>query len=115
MVAEKGKPTFGWLGISKRSLHPAGDRSFRDSETKHQKLAMNARRAPGRILANHLEDQLLHFLGDCLLPLAFLTLEISFQYDRKPARCQRTTVSGVTMMRDCFQPDQTRRANIQKP
>jgi len=47
-------------------------------------------------------------------PVGFLILEISFPYKRKPARCHRTTVSGVTMMRDCFQPDQTRRETTQK-
>jgi hypothetical protein len=29
-------------------------------------------------------------------------------------RCQRTTVSGVTTMRDCFHPDQNRRTTTQK-
>src|SRR5207249_8847053 len=32
----------------------------------------------------------------CRLPTGLLTLEISFQYKRNPALCQRTTVSGVT-------------------
>lgn len=48
------------------------------------------------------------------LPTFLLALEINLQYKRKPARCQRTTVSGVTMMSDCFQPNQTRRATTQK-
>ena len=48
-----------------------------------------------------------HFLPTCLR-----TLEISRQYIRKPVRCQRTTVSGVTMTRECFQAPQTPRANI---
>src|SRR5580704_2835769 len=52
--------------------------------------------------------------GVGLLPTCLRTLEISRQYIRKPVRCQRTTVSGVTMMRDCFQADQTRRATTQK-
>jgi hypothetical protein len=43
-----------------------------------------------------------------------LLLEISLQYKRKPDPCQRTTVSGVTTMRGCFQPGQTRRATTQK-
>jgi len=34
---------------------------------------------------------------------AFSPFEISFQYSRKPARCQRTTVSGVTTTSACFQ------------
>ena len=37
-----------------------------------------------------------------------IVLEVSFQYKRKPARCQRNTVSGVTTMRACFHPDQNR-------
>src|SRR6266446_2103765 len=37
----------------------------------------------------------------CRLPTGLLTLEISFQYSRNPALCQRTTVSGVTTMKDC--------------
>jgi len=41
MVSQKGKPTFGWLGISGRSFHPAGNRSFRDIETEHEKFAVN--------------------------------------------------------------------------
>ena len=49
-----------------------------------------------------------------LLPAHVLALEISLQYKRNPARCQRTTVSGVTMMRESFQADQTRRATTQK-
>jgi len=53
-------------------------------------------------------------LGVDLLPTSLQTLEISLQYIRKPVRCQRTTVSGVTMMRDSFQADQTRRARTQK-
>jgi hypothetical protein len=44
----------------------------------------------------------------------FLSFEIIFQYQRNPARCQRTTVSGVTTRRDCFQPDQHRRTSSQK-
>ena len=47
------------------------------------------------------------------LPTRCFTLEIRLQYLRKPARCQRTTVSGVTMMRELFQADQNRRAETQ--
>src|ERR1039458_9998373 len=47
------------------------------------------------------------------LPTCFLTLEMKPQYRRKPALCQRTTVSGVTTMRDRFQADQQRRASTQ--
>src|ERR1700756_2424598 len=48
------------------------------------------------------------------LPIGFLAFEIQLQYSRNPARCQRTTVSGFTSTRDCFQAPQKRRANTQK-
>src|ERR1700752_3658063 len=48
------------------------------------------------------------------LPICFLAFEIQLQYSRNPARCQRTTVSGLTSTRDCFQAPQKRRANTQK-
>src|SRR6202051_2448857 len=44
--------------------------------------------------------------GVCLLPIGFFTFEISLQYSRKPTRCHRTTVSGVTTMRAFFHCDQ---------
>src|SRR5437588_3074819 len=50
----------------------------------------------------------------CFLPTCFLAFEIKLQYSRNPARCQRTTVSGLTSTRDCFQAPQKRRANTQK-
>src|SRR5258708_39809550 len=36
------------------------------------------------------------------LPTCFLTFEIRLQYSRNPARCHRTTVSGVTTRTDFF-------------
>src|SRR5215469_5402913 len=48
------------------------------------------------------------------LPTRFLAFEIKLQYSRNPARCQRTTVSGVTTRRDFFHSDQNRHASIQK-
>src|ERR1019366_8371435 len=47
------------------------------------------------------------------LPTAFRAREIQLQYSRKPARCQRTTVSGVTRINDLFQPAQTLRRTTQ--
>ncbi len=45
-------------------------------------------------------------LDNLFLPTCFLTFEIMLQYMRNPVRCQRTTVSGLTTMRDCFHADQ---------
>src|SRR5690348_5645924 len=46
------------------------------------------------------------------LPICFLTFEVQLQYSRNPARCQRTTVSGVR--RDLLQSVQNRHASTQK-
>jgi hypothetical protein len=46
-------------------------------------------------------------------PTACRAREIQLQYNRKPVRCQRTTVSGVTRINDLFQPDQTLRSTSQ--
>lgn len=49
-----------------------------------------------------------------LRPTRFLILEIMLQYMRKPARCQRTTVSGATTSSNFFQSDQNRQAKTLK-
>jgi hypothetical protein len=48
------------------------------------------------------------------LPADLPIFESSRQYQRKPARCHRITVSGLTRMRGCFHEDQRRRARSQK-
>src|SRR5215472_1659194 len=52
--------------------------------------------------------------GVGLRPTGPRTREITLQYMRKPARCQRTTVSGVTMMTACFHRDHSRLMATQK-
>ena len=51
--------------------------------------------------------------GVCLRPIGLRTLEISFQYNRKPPRCHWTTVPGLTTISACFHPDQNLRAMTQ--
>jgi hypothetical protein len=53
-------------------------------------------------------------LDNLFLPTCFLTFEIRLQYSRNPARCQRTTVSGLTTRRDFFQSDQNRDASTRQ-
>lgn len=55
VVAQKGKPAPGRLGISRRSAHPARDYSLRDIKTEHEEFAMDPRGVPRWILGNHLE------------------------------------------------------------
>jgi len=61
MIRKKRAPALGRLGISRRSLHPAGDGSLRDIEAQHEQFTVNARRAPGFVLPHHTEDQLSNF------------------------------------------------------
>jgi hypothetical protein len=58
MIAQKGKPAFGKLRISRCFAHPAGDGSFGNIEAEHEKLTVDARRSPSRILGDHPEDQI---------------------------------------------------------
>ena len=64
MIAQKGKPTFGPFRISWCLAHPAGDGSFGNVKAKHEKLTVNTRCAPGRVLRNHPIDQIANFLGN---------------------------------------------------
>jgi hypothetical protein len=47
--------------------------------------------------------------------MRFLILEISIQYQRKPARCHRTTVSGVTTKSACFSRTRTDEKQPEEP
>ena len=64
VVAQESEPTFAGLRISRCSAHPAGDGSFGNIETEHQKLTVNTRRSPGWVFRSHLEDQIANFPGN---------------------------------------------------
>ena len=61
VIKKKGQPALDCLRFSRRSFHPAGNRSFRDLETEHENLAVDARLSPSWILGDHAEDQLSDF------------------------------------------------------
>ena len=62
VVAQKGKPALGRLGISRRPADPAGDGSPGNTRTQHEEFTVDARGAPGGVLGNHPEDQILNLL-----------------------------------------------------
>ena len=99
VVSEESKPILGWLGISWHPSQPTRDRSLADIKTERKKPTADARHTPGGIFNHHPEDQLSNSVRRRLLPTRLVTIEISFQYQRKPGRCQRTTVLRVTMIR----------------
>ena len=75
----------------------------------------HAWRSPRGVLNDHSKDQFLNLLRRLSSPDLPPDLgDQLFQYKRNPALCQRTTVSGVTTMRDCCHPDQNRRTATQK-
>jgi len=110
----KAEPTFGRVRISRRSFHPTGDRSL--GEIKPSMRSSPCIRGAPQVAfsATIWKINSRTCFGVRLLPTCVRTLEISLQYIRKPARCQRTTVSGVTTMRACFHSDQNRRTMTQK-
>jgi hypothetical protein len=51
----------GRLRISRCPFHPTRDRSLRDIQTEHEKLAMDAGRSPRWVLSNHPKNQFPNF------------------------------------------------------
>ena len=88
----------------------------RSDQSSFQTINSNSftRSRPSGILGHHAEDQIPNLLGGRSAASLLRDPGNRPQYRRKPVRCQRTAVSGVTMRRDCFQADQTRRATTQK-
>jgi len=67
---------------------------------------MDSRYCPVDVLDDHPKDQFPKLPSVPVSSELPTDPEISRQYIRKPVRCQRTTVSGVTMMRERFQSDE---------
>src|SRR5260370_18668253 len=95
VIVQERFPSPRWSRILGCPLHPARDGSFRNIEAQLQQFSMNARRTPGRVLRNHAEDQISKLCADSFSSRHALMPRKPVQYSRNPARCQRTTVSGV--------------------
>src|SRR6266850_624720 len=105
VITEKDKPAPGRLRISRRPFHPTRDRSLRETAKPSMRSSPWMRGAPHVEFSTTIRKINSSISFDvCRLPTGLLALEISFQYKRNPALCQRTTVSGVTTMRDCCHP-----------
>ena len=74
---------------------------------------MDAWRAPCRILSFHSADQVSDFVG-YLRPPHWPSAGSPLPEQRYPARCQDTTVSGLTRMSASYQLVQIRRTTTQK-
>ena len=84
--------------------------AFGDTEAEFQKLPVNSRGAPRGILIQHPTDRTSASIFG--LPRVF-GCEHRRQNNLKPARCQATTVSGLTMTRTFLHAGQRRRSRIQ--
>src|SRR5215469_4283289 len=58
MVTQKSEPTLGWVWIPGGSFHPAGNRSFGNVKTEHEKFSVDAGSSPVGVLGHHLEDEI---------------------------------------------------------
>jgi hypothetical protein len=114
MVAKKGQPALG-RGRDLGALFIKREMVLSESSKPNMRSSPWIRGAPQLGLSTTIRKiNSRTSFGAGLLPTCLRTPEISRQYIRKPVQCQRTTVSGVTMMRECFQSDQTRWAIAQK-
>ena len=78
------------------SRHVFGHCRLGDLDHELEQLAMNAWRTPQRIRKAYLADEAAQLARDSWAPAACARLPA--QYKRKPSRCHRTTVSGLTMV-----------------
>ncbi|HVH61325.1 MAG TPA: hypothetical protein VM709_13380 [Candidatus Sulfotelmatobacter sp.] len=80
VISKKREPPLAGLGISGSPFHPAGDRSFRNIKTQHEKFTMDARRSHVGLSATIWKINPRTSFEVGLLPTGFLTLEIILQY-----------------------------------
>ena len=83
MVAEKGRPSHSPLKTPRRFSHPAQHRSLRNIEAQHLQFPVNSRRAPGRVLGNHAEDEFAQFSAD-----AFSSHAVSMPREPSPIQLE---------------------------
>ena len=110
----------GYLRRSNRSTEITGlpcvrwDARSEQSSLYGQSIQQLYRSQPGGVLRDHPKVRSRTSLEVLLRPTIRRPLEIARQYIANPDRCQRTTVSGPTMMRACFHSDQNLRTRAQK-
>jgi hypothetical protein len=94
MIAKESLPHLQWPALPRH--HVDRDRRLRDIDAQFEQLAVDPGSAPQRILNTHSWDQVAHLLANPWPPTARTGLPPpKCAY---PMRCQRTTVSGLTMV-----------------
>src|SRR6184192_4107536 len=78
--------------------HVFVDAALRDADAEFEQFAVDARSTPAGILPAHLEDQISDLTSREMTGRpSWSRRTFQVQKKRKPARCQATTVSGLTM------------------
>jgi hypothetical protein len=85
--------------------HETGDATLADLDAELEQLTMDSGRAPGHVGLGHPSDEPLDSAGTSS-SVGVRERDFDLQNRRKPARCQRTTASGLTMTRASAQRDQ---------
>lgn len=82
------RASVGWRGISWRALRPTRDRSLAEIKTEAQEVRRGCAALPRSGFSTTIRKiNSRTSFGVGFLPTRALTLEVSFQYKRKPARC----------------------------
>ena len=104
VISKQGKPAFCWPRVSRRSFHPAGNRSFRDIETEHEKFAVNTWGAPGGVLRDHPKDQIADLLRSPS-PAHYSAAVLMIQTNATDFASGRTNIiDGSVATVDTFEP-----------
>lgn len=104
--------TPGLRGRLRMPDHAFGHSSLADSDPEFEQLTMDPRCAPQGVLSSHASDQALTSAEIVGRPL-LRGRDFHAQKFRKPLRCHRTTVSGLTTTSAPRQPDQRRYSTTQ--
>jgi hypothetical protein len=109
MVAKECQPALGGIWSSRNSPKPSRDRETMISDSRKLSLSSwpRMRGAPQvgfSVAMRKIRARI--SLPTYRRPPTLLALQTQVQYNRKPARCQRLTVLGVTKTRGFVHPDQ---------
>src|ERR1700738_592264 len=104
VIAEECPPALGWRVSSPD--HVLGHTGLSDIDAELEQLSMNPRRSPQRIGNAHLADKVAYLQRNCWP--ATRAFDFQRQYNRKPARCHLTTVSGLTIASASRPPGRSR-------
>ena len=110
VVVKKREPFLGWITPAMEAPQIARHGPLGEHPAELLQLAVDLGRAPVGVLLRPAPNQHANFWSDRRPPRG---RDFQRQYKRKPARCQPTTVSGLTITSASFQRDQVARKTVQ--